>query len=190
MKKLVLLLVLLGCGCGVRAQRGWSVSPRVGVACSIRDGDPFTMAGFYTGLLGQYRLGRVWALEPGLLYSLEFATRRMGSSGTSMLHLPVQLKAYVRKGWNLTTGPQFGALFDDGTDFGFFWKFGTGYDFPGGLVLNFDYGYGSSEAFEFSGPGHRHSLAHRLQIGLGLRIGKGNWQPKRVRQLRLQAAGE
>lgn len=174
MKKLILWLALLGCGCGVQAQPGWSVSPRLGMPVSFVDGDSYPLLGFYTGLLGQYRFNNIWALESGLLYSLEYHTRWEDASGNSMLHLPVQAKAYLKNGWNVVTGPQFNARFGKGggTFFGVSWMLGTGYDFPCGLLLNFDYGFGGPDAFEMKMMGRNRSSWHRFQIGLGWRFGR------------------
>ena len=182
MKKWIVLGLFMALMGGLQAQSGWSVTPRGGMQVYVMQSN---MVGFYVGATAQYRFGPVWALQMGALYANGYESYGSGNRRVEhMLHFPIQVKAYVREGWYLATGPQFHMPFASSTRWGdsktthtdveggVSWMVGTGYDFPCGLTLNFDYAYGSPVAFMSYIGGDRSSW-HLLQIGLGRRFGKG-----------------
>ena len=167
---------------GAQAQSGWSVTPRMGMQVAVMQSN---RVGFYVGATAQYRFGPVWALQMGALYANGYDSYGSGYRRTEhMLHFPIQVKAYVRKGWYWATGPQFHMPFASSTRWGgqkttytdveggVSWMIGTGYDFPCGLTVNVDYAYGSPVAFMSYIGGDRPSWS-LIQIGLGWRFGQG-----------------
>ena len=182
MKKWILGGLLMCLAYGAQAQSGWSVTPRVGMQVAVMQSN---RVGFYVGATAQYRFGPVWALQMGAMYANGYESYGNGSHRAEhMLHFPIQVKAYVRKGWYWATGPQFHMPFASSTRWndhkttytdvegGVSWMIGTGYDFPCGLTVNVDYAYGSPVAFMSYIGGGRPSW-NLIQIGFGWRFGKG-----------------
>lgn len=122
MKKILLTVVAaVVCVSGAFAQL--SMGPKVGLNVSSVTGDGTKYrAGVNVGIFGNYRINRLFAIQPEFLYSMQGAafddvtilSQTLKSNYTShYIDIPVLLKVYPWRGLNVQVGPQFGFCVDD-----------------------------------------------------------------------------
>ncbi|MEX0997412.1 MAG: porin family protein [Flavobacteriaceae bacterium] len=121
-----------------------------------------TRTGFHAGLFLGLKFNDKIALQPELLYSQQGAEFDAGEFNLDYVNIPVILKYYLVKGFNVQLGPQFGFVVNDdisvggiaadfeAEEFDLSGVVGAGYDLPLGLRIDARYNFGFNEVFKNS----------------------------------------
>lgn len=162
----------------LRSVNTWTFAPKLGLnLTNMTNSEGNLKPGLNLGVTAEYRFTDVFAIEPGLFYSMQgtkIPTLRDSESGYKLkakfkndyLNIPVLAKIYVKDGWNVFLGPQLGFLVSsklNGTagdatvsiktsDYykkvDFSLVFGAGYQFDRGLLVSFHYNAGLCKTFK------------------------------------------
>lgn len=139
------------------------------------DGDP--RSGFYIGGLVDFHVSEKFHVQPELLYTME--GNGEDEFDLNFVRIPVMGKFFVRKGFNLQAGPQFGFVAGGGAakdflkSFDFGLGFGAAYELPSGLFFDGRYNLGLSDLNDFpagSGLEGFKITQNSFNIGLGYRF--------------------
>lgn len=109
MKKNFYLLLLL-VALPLQAQK-WSVAPKIGLNLSDMTGEFFEggmKVGLNAGLSTEYRFSNVFAIEPGIFYSMQGIKDGDIVRKNDYINVPLLAKAYTKSGLNVFAGPQLG----------------------------------------------------------------------------------
>lgn len=151
MKKIASLLLLF---LAVEASaQGFHIIPKVGLnLSSLTNLDGSSIAGFNAGVSGEFMLSKRFALEPGIIFSMQGSKIKGEKIHLDYLNIPIYAKYYILGGLNVFTGPQvgFNVRAKNGSksikdavrtaDFGM--GFGAGYQFKWGLMFSLNYNVG------------------------------------------------
>lgn len=159
----------------IHAVGTWTFAPKIGLnLTNLTNTDGKLKPGLQVGVTAEYRVSDVFAIEPGLFYSMQgckVPTFHDAESGLNLdakfkndyLNIPVLAKAYVINGWNVFAGPQFGFLVSSKLKgsagnttvsvktseyykkFDFSLVIGTGYQFDCGMLVSVSYNAGLSK---------------------------------------------
>lgn len=194
MKKLIILL-FIGITASLHAQN-WSFAPKIGLnLANMTNTDGSMKPGLNLGVTAEYRFNDVFAIEPGLFYSMQgFKASVEGKSGkfkNDYLNIPILAKAYVKDGFNIFAGPQIGFKVSEkakssehgvsatiDTDIfktvDFSLVLGVGYQFNMGLLIAANYNIGLNNVAKkegkildqtFSQDGSSHNGVLQLTLG-------------------------
>lgn len=109
MKKSFCLLILL-IALPLHAQK-WSLAPKIGLNLSDMTGEYFEggmKIGLNAGLSTEYQFSKVFAIEPGIFYSMQGIKDGDNIRKNDYINIPLLAKAYIKSGLNIFAGPQFG----------------------------------------------------------------------------------
>ena len=161
--------------------------------CSITNSDEegvssSTLAGFHIGVLGEFRLGDNFAVQPELLYSTQGV--KLGFEGEKgdlkmdYITVPLMVKYYVIESFSFELGPQIGFLTSakatsggesvdvkdtmKTTDFGL--NFGLGYNITENFNFGLRYNLGLTQIQKDLVAGESASKNSVFQIGLGYKF--------------------
>lgn len=154
MKKIFSLLVvalLLG---SFKAQaQGFHIIPKVGLnLSSLSNVDGSSIAGVNVGVSAEIMLSKKFAIEPGILFSMQGTKIDLEKVHLDYINIPVYAKYYIIKGFNVFAGPQVGFNIRAKSggesvkdlirtaDFGM--GLGAGYQFGWGLMVSANYNFG------------------------------------------------
>lgn len=164
----------------LRSVGTWTFAPKLGLnLTNMTNSDGNLKPGLNLGVTAEYRFTDIFAVEPGLFYSMQgtkIPALHDSESGYTLktkfkndyLNIPVLAKFYVKDGWNVFFGPQLGFLVSsklkgtagDATvsvktgdyykKFDFSLVLGFGYQFEQGLLVSFNYNAGLCKTFKES----------------------------------------
>lgn len=189
MKKVVVLLLMF-VAFQVSAQE-FHFIPKIGLNLSnVSNTDGNMKPGMNVGIAGEFMLNSVFAVEPGINYSMQGT--KYSESGITLkekfdyLNIPVYAKAYLYNGLYAFAGPQFGfnirakeSVSEDGDSvtedvkdgikaFDFAIGIGAGYQFDMGLMISANYNIGVTNIMKDSdGDSYRNGV---FQLNLGWRF--------------------
>lgn len=172
MKKLIFLLLVV-VALPLQAQE-WSFAPKIGLnLANITNADGKMKPGLNIGVTAECRITDVFAIEPGLFYSMQGLKMEKIDGVTpkfknDYLNIPILAKAYVKDGFNLFAGPQLGFKVSEkvsgsqsgvsaniDTDllktFDFSLVLGMGYQFDMGLLVSLNYNIGLTNVLKEEG---------------------------------------
>lgn len=169
MKKIFIAVIALFMGSTVFSQ---SVDFGVkfgGNFSNISDGVGMsTKTGFHAGLFAGIRFGKI-GVQGDVLYSQQGSKVSLRKFDLDYVNVPITLKYYFVKGFNMQLGPQFGYMVGDSglkdlnkTDISVIT--GLGYDFPRGLRLDARYNFGVTDVSKVAGAKGKNSV---FSIALG-----------------------
>lgn len=151
MKKILsLVLVLLAFEASAQ---GFHIIPKVGMnLSSLTNLDGSSIMGLNAGVSAEIMLSKRFAIEPGVLFSMQGTKLDGEHVKLNYINIPVYAKYYLIKGFNVFAGPQLGInvgakkggesikdLVRTG-DFGL--GMGVGYQFQWGLMFSVNYNIG------------------------------------------------
>lgn len=171
MKKLIFLLLVV-VALPLQAQE-WSFAPKIGLnLANMTNSGGKMKPGLNLGVTAECRITDVFAIEPGLFYSMQ-GTKDSEDGETAKfkndyLNIPILAKAYVKDGFNLFAGPQLGFKVSEkvsgsangvtaniDTDlcktFDFSLVLGMGYQFDMGLLVSLNYNIGLTNVLKEEG---------------------------------------
>lgn len=187
MKKLILIFAFLGAAFAAQAQV--TIGPKVGLNISNYTGPDIkadAMVGFHLGGLINIGVGKVFSVQPEVLFSTQGAKVYNGNEKvefkTTYVTVPVMLKFRGSKGFYFEVGPQVGFKTSDKTGDETINNFannldlaagaGLGYQAPGGLGIGARYIAGLSKVGDFDSsdinPDFKNSV---IQVSLFYIIG-------------------
>ena len=173
MKKLVLLLFIALISIQISAQE-FHFIPRVGFNLANTYPESFAdmRPGVNVGVAGEIRFSKLFALEPGIYYSMQGHLYKYKGETSKLnvdyLNIPLHVKFYLYKGFHMFAGPQLGInvkakatdfqyelnykpsdtrtfsgdIKDDVRNCDLSFSMGAGYAFDMGLVLSANYNLG------------------------------------------------
>lgn len=183
MKKLLFLLMLLT-ALPLCAQK-WSIAPRVGVnLTNILGGDVggSMKTGLNIGAGVEYRFTRVFALEPGVYYSMQGFKDEDITLKSDYINIPLLAKAYIKSGFHVFGGPQLGIKILEKIKYtedqvnltmdsdyilplDFSLVAGMGYQFNMGFLLTANYNIGISQARHNDGITQSRNSVFQISAG-------------------------
>ena len=122
MKKVLLVVALvLTVGIAANAQFKFGVKAGVGFV-GINDKDADMRMGATAGVLGQFKLGDKWAIQPEVLFNAQ-GSKYKGDTQTqtwrfNYIAVPVMAQRYISEGLSIEAGPQLGILLSSKTKYG------------------------------------------------------------------------
>lgn len=161
MKKLFYLLLLV-IALPLHAQN-WSFAPKIGLNLSDMTGEYFDgnmKVGLNAGVAAEYKFSSVFAVEPGIFYSMQGIKDEDVELKNDYINIPLLAKIYIKSGFNVFAGPQLGinisekALITDNNDVMITKKtdeirpldlslmMGIGYQFKKGFLISTNYNVG------------------------------------------------
>lgn len=187
MKKLIVLLFVVGASLSAFSQAEVSLGLKAGVNLSKLNTDNVTDASnitaFHGGAFALFKFTKI-GIQPELLFSqqgssIDDVSLGAGDLKMSYMTIPVMLKFYLAAGFNIQAGPQFGFLNSaefEGTDIKDAFKssdvsanVGVAWDAPFGLVLDARYNIGLSDINDGGGDEITSSV---FQFSVGYKIFK------------------
>ena len=114
MKKVLFVLVLmLSAGIIANAQFKFGIKAGANFA-GINDDDTDMKTGVTAGVLGQFKFSERWAIQPEVLFNMQGAKYKSGSTKIdwkfNYVAIPVMVQFYIIDGLSVEIGPQFGIL--------------------------------------------------------------------------------
>lgn len=191
MKKIFWLLVL-AMALPLHAQE-WSLAPKFGLNLSDMSGDYFRggiRPGINAGLSVERRFSTLFALEPGVFYSMQGLKDKEDNEvrKNDFINVPILAKFYIKNGFNIFAGPQVGVNISEkvvytGEGGGEFTMktddimpvdvslmVGIGYQFKAGLLLSTNYNIGLSDSADNSGDTPARNRVFQVNIGWRLNL--------------------
>lgn len=161
MKKLAVVVVVLfisATGLSQEFDLGVKVGSNFATISDAENG-PSSKTGIQAGVFAGMKLSEKAAIQVDLLYSQQGAEFNVGEFDLTYVNIPVVLKFYVFRKFNIQVGPQFGVLVDDtikdlpseifeaeSSDISGI--VGFGYDLPLGLRVDGRYNFGFTDVFK------------------------------------------
>lgn len=181
MKKLVLLLFVALISIQISAQE-FHFIPRIGFNLANTYPESFAdmRPGVNVGVAGEIRFSKLFALEPGVYYSMQgYRYKYKGETSKldiDYLNIPIYAKFYLYKGFHMFGGPQLGInvrakgtnfkyslgyppfetknvsrnIKDDMSPCDLSFSMGAGYTFDMGLIVSVNYNLGCTYIFKES----------------------------------------
>jgi hypothetical protein len=182
MKKLIVLLVIVGASLNAYSQVQVALGLKVGANISKFDAEGAdNLTSFHGGAFALFKLTKI-GIQPELLFSQQGADVGNIDLKTSYMTIPVMVKLYLVAGLNLQAGPQFGFLTSaelDGTDVKDSFKnsdisanIGLGWDLPFGLTVDARYNFGLADVKDSDAITTEELKSRVIQISVGYKIFK------------------
>lgn len=185
MKKLIVLLVIVGASLNAYSQVQVALGLKVGANISKFDAEGAeNYTAIHGGVFALFKLTKI-GIQPELLFSqqgMKFkdATLTEQTLKTSYVTIPVMLKLYLVGGLNIQAGPQFGFLTAaevDGDNVKDSFKssditanIGLGWDLPFGLMIDARYNLGLSDVND--SPDFDALKSRVIQVSVGYKFFK------------------
>lgn len=169
--------------------QNWTFAPKLGLNLSDMSGDYFEgnmKVGLNAGLTAEYKFSNVFAIEPGLFYSMQGLKDGDNVLKHDYMNIPLLAKAYVKDGFNVFAGPQLGfnisekmVVTDNSgimttikTDeiklLDFSLMLGMGYQFERGFLISANYNIGLANVADNGGD--EPSRNNVIQFNIGWRF--------------------
>ena len=112
-RALFLLVLLLSAGIAANAQFKFGLKAGMNIA-SVNVDDTDSKVGVTAGILGQYRFGERWAIQPEVLFNMQGFKHKVYGGEESLtfgyVSIPVMAQFYIIDGLSIELGPQVGIL--------------------------------------------------------------------------------
>ena len=183
MKKVVLLFILFVFSLSQADAQEFHFIPRIGLNLANTYPESFAdmRPGLNIGVAEEIRFSKLFALEPGVYYSMQGYQKENAKGETARLkadylNIPIYAKFYLYRGFHLFAGPQVGFNIRAKAS-NYIFVSGLGYTFDMGLVISANYNLGCTHFFKepeysFGGSNHFRGKDHNgvIQFNLGWRF--------------------